>query len=228
MKKLILYILLAFTTLIYGDCICFYNDAYYYTTQETCKIYAKFFKDVFNETCEIKPLYKFEDNKTYDKVILVSMGHYKGVWKEEVSSPENITEDNFITYKQLAKVKANIMILDACYVGYIFDYHPIAKYVITSTGKENSWNPLVYIKNSGYKNIGSLALALNCMFNHKFHCPINCIGTDINTCQLSLIFNMFYSQIWDYKLYSNELYDWEFPSMGSCMINGIPCRSFIK
>ena len=210
--QVLIFVLFSFTYL-YCTTFCFYYDGSKYVkelmTKPTCEYYCSLI-----DNCKLLSLRSFSLEKYYDTVILVGMGSYSGLFVgTEFSDPDY----NVITWKELAeKLHCRILVVDACYAGYIFDFeYPNIDTIITSTYKENSWN----IEIEG-KWIGSLALTLRCMFDRNYTCPyVVDLSRSISYNQLCIIFQ-FFSKLHSFNA---TFYNWERPSIGTCTMNNKVC-----
>ncbi len=232
MKKLIIVLILFITTLLNARCICYYMNYYPESAQRffkpTCEYYSEVMKKVLGEECEIVPYSNFLFlYKSYDITIIVGEGSEYGLFLTHSSDvAESPLNEKIYKWEDLANdLHGFLAIIDACFAGYIFDYpHPNIQYIITSTYKENSWNTI----DEYGENVSTLSVALRCKYDHEYKCPIGnfifggCPFMNINECQMNLIIKAM--SIWQ----SVDFYDWEYPSAGTCMLNGKPCSEVLK
>ncbi len=229
MKKIIL-ILLFLISYLNAKCICYYFDYNHQMSatffKPTCENYAAFMKNVLNVECEIKPFaYFLSFKEKVDYLFIVGEGSPGGLFLTHSNSThEDYKTQTLYKWNDLAhNMKAYIAVVDSCYPGYLFDYnHPYVNFLITTAYKENSWN---IIDNSG-RNVSSFSTALRCKYEDNYtDCPVAtffrniCKEVNINKCQAYLIIKSL--EYWGWK--TIYWYDWEFPSMGTCMINGEAC-----
>lgn len=214
---------------INSKCICYYfnynpqNAQIFFKT--TCQNYADFMKNVLNEDCELKTFsnYLYLPLKKVDYLFIVGEGCVEGLFlTHSDSTSEGYQTQSIYKWKDLANnLNATTAVIDACYPGYIFKYpHPNVTNLITTSYRENSWN----ILNKYEKNVSSFSEALRCKYESGYDCFIStfltnpCTGNNINKCQGWIILKAM--EKWGWNVY---WYDWEFPSMGTCYMNGKPC-----
>ena len=65
-----------------------------------------------------------------------------------------------------------------------------------------------------------MAVAFNCKFNPNYKCPVDCKNLDISNCQFRII-AWTIGKIWSENAFN--FLPWEYPSIGTCMINGKKC-----
>ena len=237
-KKFILSIFLFFfiiSNLLSENCICYYFSYIPEDIQmfkDTCEYYNRVLYKVLGLSCETKPyrgnLYLPKDRKK--AIVIVGHGNPLGLY---LTYPDDVDESytnaRILSWKDLIlNINSSIVIIDACYSGFAQDYliYSSIDTLITSTYKENSWN--VYDEENGYKIVSALAIALRCWFDDEYICPIrapffgNCPGLNINECQFQLIIDaLTYGGLPDF-------YEWEMPSIGTCIWNNHPCSYYIK
>ena len=202
----LLLIFIVFITTVYADCICFYLETDYCSLpQNSCKLYS----ELVPEGCSIEPLRR-ENLRNADIVIFSGFGHYSGLFLD--TNFERF--DNILTWEEVASYGRKVLVIDACYAGCFFRKTSRRKGVITSTGCENSVN--IFYKDGWY---GTLAVALNCLYNKQFNCPVNCrqFGNDVDACQFRLITESLCGE-------TVRFLKWEHPSVGTALVEGKPWR----
>jgi len=226
LKYIITFIFILFACILnlnaQNKCYCFhYGDDF---TKTTCKYYEKVVELVTDYKCEDHIIinkdyffnwYHFDKS---DIVMFVGFGSPKGFFESNEEDFQHLDNISHIEWQRLANLEVGILLIDACYAGYIFDYNPKSP-TITSTWKENSWN----IIDTYGKNVSSLSAALRCLYDDEYQCPVLCktfLHTlDVNNCQLKLILYA----IDNYWHVGINMLPWEYPSMGTCIFNNKPC-----
>ncbi len=217
------------TVILKASCVCYYMnynpDTAKVFFRTTCQQYADFMKSVFHEDCELRPFsgYLVLPFKTVDYLFIVGEGCPKGLFLTHSDNTSEGWETQVIyDWEDLAEeLDAKVAVIDACYAGYIFDYEiKNVGWLISTSYKENSWN----ILNNENKNVSSFSEALRCKYENNYNCFVAnfisnpCKEANINKCQGWIILKAINRWGWDVYWY-----DWEYPSMGTCYVNGHPC-----
>ncbi len=73
-----------------------------------------------------------------------------------------------IPWKDIAeKIHVNLLLVDSCFSGYVFDYQCASITVITSANKTPSWNVIL----EDGTNVSSFIVMLRCIFDVNYNCP---------------------------------------------------------
>ena len=216
---------LFFINLVVGqdtyNCTCYYlpyNKAYHKLPENNCIYFKKLFNN-FDINCNIVSLDNFSINNLNNKniVILSSYGSTHGLFKDDDYNNDSNDPSKIIPWKDIANIKVDLLIIDACYSGYIFNYNTKSNITITSTYIEPSWN---IIDNYGI-NVSSFVTTFRCIYDDNYVCPVDykmCSyeNMDFATCQLNIILYNIEKNKWTYI----KMFPWEYPAIGTAHING--------
>jgi len=205
----ILVYLLISLNLYSSDCICFYAPID--LDKNICRKFI-YLMEKYNIFCDMREIKKKEVLTANSSIVYIAgMGHYNGIFLS--FDYDNLSDDNLILYRDLALLPVDILIIDACYAGYIFDYPSNIPLIITSTYKENSWN----IINKEGLNISSFIEAWLCILDDNYKCKTYyCKDNKLKECQLNIIIEAIQNE---WKNFRGGFVYWEYPSVGVMTTN---------
>ena len=199
----------------YFLCMHYKNDP---LTPETCQFLA----DKFGFSSQ---LYKNYAGEKHSIIWLAGFGTPNGFWADPKGKDK-------VSWGTLAtKYKADVLVVDACYSGRVFDYNiPKGMTVITSTNKCSvSINTVEKWTNGNY--IPTLVSMIYCFYSKDPTCKkyVGCTANsfDPQVCQMSIILhscaqegyrNVLLNSIQEWPAYHPNF------SIGTVMINGKPWR----
>jgi len=168
--------------------------------------------------------FSIDEASLYDIVYISGYGDATGFISNE---HEGHGAYEHIPWKTLAQINTQVLLVDACYSGMIFDYPYSAGTVITSAYKSPSWNIMVPGDN-GSDNVSSFVVMLRCMFDPNYECPEpipecgkgSFTPSDPEGCQFNLVLDyLFRRPIGKIILPLEEQY-----TVSTAYINGKPWR----
>lgn len=223
MNKLLLIIFFLITfciNLFSTNCKCLYlskdNAGGWDLPKTNCEYFFSFF-NIYGIKCELKELTKENilNSLENDILILSGFGSNYGMFLDNNYSQEY--NNNMIYWYEIAKLTNKIIIIDSCYSGRIFDFtKDNTNIIITSTGTEPSWN----ILDNYNKNISSFVATFRCIYDKYYDCPIDldyCFE-NFSLCQFKIILS-YLKSLSDNWIYTFYFYEWEYPAIGSALIN---------
>jgi len=154
-------------------CVCYYlsDSGGWSLPYDTCVQYSYLMQSLGMGLTDIKPLesFNFLDANSYEVVYLSGYGLIDGFFTKYSVDAVDSTR---IPWKDLAeKIDVDLLLVDACFSGYIFDYNNASTVVITSANKTPSWN--VILDKRDNLNVSSFVIMLRCIFDVNYDCPIN-------------------------------------------------------
>lgn len=167
------------------------------------------------------------------KFSIEAAGKFDVVYLSGYGDPEGFIPDvhegygtyAHIPWKDIAQIDTSVLLIDACFSGYVFDYPDKAPTVITSAYKTPSWNIMV-----DEDNVSSFVTMLRCMYDTSYTCPLNIrtcsVGNglfstpDPEDCQFNLIVDRLFRR----GTGSFSIEQWKPFSVSTTYINGEPWR----
>lgn len=195
-------------------CLHYQDDT---LTPNTCK----FLSNQFGFSSE---LYSDYTGEKYSIIWLAGFGTPEGFWADSRGN-EKLFWGSLVN-----EYNTDVLIVDACYSGRIFDYETPSNMMIisstnaysVSTNTEEEW------LHDGY--IASLASMIYCVLTQDMGCKkyVGCIGVaDPQVCQMSIILNSLSDPIKQGNalrcIYRHPEYHPNF-SIGTVLIDGVPWR----